>query len=247
MDRPNKRLAALALALALLTACGPQPQPPVSSDAAGPQAATAAPASEPAPAATPEGPLVADALRYEREVVEIGIDPTYDFGEHLLAIPRIDREGAGAQALNQKIWDRYAALYQQLQDHSEEDAIYRIDYVSRTAGDLVGIMITELVSWQYSEGTKSYAAFYYDAARDRELTFAEYLAALGLDRADLQARLLTMEDTGDQAYHTKLGDAPELTGCIADAEGTTVVFSHVYSEMNGDYNSVLCYSTGPVL
>lgn len=239
-----------ALCLALLAGCGKTGQEPASTQTPAP-AVTAAPETavtpQPEETTAPEEPLVGEALRYQRAVVDfwgLGYDT---FEDHLLVIPKINREGEGAQVLNQKIYDTYAPIYQELQEYQEEERLYYITYTSRTAGDLVGIIMYENGGWQYSEAWHSYTAFYYDAAQDRELTFEEYVAALGFDLPTLETKVLAMEDTGETQNHTSLGDAPQLTGCIADEEGTTIIVSHVYSEMMGDYSSVRCYNVGPVL
>ena len=105
----------------------------------------------------------------------------YPFNDHQLVIPKINRDGEGAQALNQKIYDTYAPIYQELQEYQEENRLYNITCTSRMAGALVGIIMTESVAWKYSEGEVDYTAFYYDAAQDRELTFEEYITALRFD------------------------------------------------------------------
>ena len=248
MNRFGK-IVLTALCLALLAGCGKTGQEPASAQTPAP-AVTSAPEAavtpQPEETAAPEEPLVGEALRCQREVVDTNHED-YPFNDHQLVIPKINREGEGAQALNQKIYDTYAPIYQELQEYQEEERLYYITYTSRTAGDLVGIIMYENGGWQYSEAWHSYTAFYYDAAQDRELTFEEYVAALGFDLPTLQEQLLTMEDTDGTQGHTNLGDAPQLTGCIADEEGTTIIVSHVYSEMIGDYSSVRCYNVGPVL
>lgn len=243
------KIVLTALCLSLLAGCGKTGQEPASTQTPAP-AVTAAPETavtpQPEETAAPEEPLVGEALRYQREVVDTNHED-YPFNDHQLVIPKINRDGEGAQALNQKIYDTYAPIYQELQEYQEENRLYNITCTSRMAGDLVGIIMTESVAWQYSEGEVDYTAFYYDAAQDRELTFEEYITALGFDLPTLETKVLAMEDTGETQNHTSLGDAPQLTGCIADEEGTTIIVSHVYSEMIGDYSSVRCYNVGPVL
>lgn len=86
-----------ALCLALLAGCGKTGQEPASTQTPAP-AATSAPeiAVTPQPEETtaPEEPLVGEALRYQREVVDTE-NMGYTFEDHLLVIPKINREGEG--------------------------------------------------------------------------------------------------------------------------------------------------------
>ena len=162
---------------------------------------------------------VKDALNYEKDIVpteeslQIGWDA--DGGKHKVRIPKITAKTKNAKKFNQRIYDDYKSIYQNLKNDTEGSDIYYCDYIYKIKNDIIGIVVTCDIGVQCGGISPGYICYYYDAGEDKELTYEEYLKALKLNPDKLQDRISNTKEY--EEYDAELGEVLE---CILDKKGT---------------------------
>lgn len=186
---------------------------------------------------------VADQLAYSKKVVtaDYAKEMGMDFGdmEHVVTIPALSgTDSENAIAFNKKILDKYSGIVELLKSGGEEGSIFNITYSAHVNGESVAILMTESYGVQIGGVSTVYSFFYYDLHTDRELSFEEYLANFGYDRASLAETLGGSEEYAEYAESVRqsdesVGELPltgdDLLGCCFDTEsGTVFVISTNY-------------------
>ncbi len=161
------------------------------------------PAGEDTPA--PAVLTVECVLDYSKQAVDVQ-DPSKDFDwTQRVCLPRLVWDSAGAQALNDRIME-YSEYADTLMNGTEGAALYDITYQYNVTGSLAAIVLQFGYGMQYSEGYCDYIGFYFDAARDRELTRDEYIQALGEDPAALMEQAVAQRLEGEEMEISCLAD-----------------------------------------
>lgn len=131
-------------------------------------------------------PGVVTADKYEKEAVDVasaGLKFT-----HSLEIPKIDSEKPGAVALNNKISADYARIFEDLKLGKEGAFLYKISYTYAGYDGMLSVCVNEYVGIQYSEGGYIDTFYYYDAVKDCEISFADYISHFGYTEDALAER-----------------------------------------------------------
>ena len=137
-------------------------------------------------------PSVVDALHYVKDVItvdyalEMGIEQGA-FGKHSVVIPKINIDTPTAQKINREMYVFGGGAYELLLKNQEDNMIYNYGYFYKEECGVIGIILTKIGGIQCGGGSSDYKAFYYDTRTDEQLSFKEYLSALGVDINDLSS------------------------------------------------------------
>lgn len=135
-------------------------------------------------------PIVIDAVNYEKTVItadyalDMGIEQGA-FGKHTVRIPKINLDTPTVQKINKEIYEIGGGVYELLLNNQESNMIYNYGYFYKEESGVVGIVVTKRGGIQCGGINNDYKAFYYDKRTDRQLSFKEYLSALGVNINDL--------------------------------------------------------------
>jgi len=148
--------------------------------------------------------LVIDVVNYEKTVItadyalDMGIEQGA-FGKHVVRIPKINLDTPTVQKINKEMYEIGGGVYELLLNNQESNMIYNYSYFYKEESGLIGIIVTKRGGVQCGGGNSDYKAFYYDKRTDEQLSFKEYLSALGVDINDLSNNSKvkkTYEDAG---------------------------------------------------
>ena len=99
--------------------------------------------------------------------------------------------------------------------------MYTIKYEYKEYNGVVGILVDETWAAQAGGVSGDCYMFYYDINSDKELTFEEYLSALGVKLSALESALKSMPD-----YDAD--DPIEINGGMLDENGSIICGTYVY-------------------
>lgn len=130
---------------------------------------------------------VVSAYEYSRDVIPPPfIDQEY---VHNLKCPMIVGETEGIKAFNDNISGRLSYYKDTLESNEQtgtaDSYVCDVSYEYYVYNGIVGIFLTNKTSTLGSYFNTSYGGFYFDTNTDKELTFVEYLDALGVDYRDM--------------------------------------------------------------
>lgn len=171
----------------------------------------------PTTTAVPRDP-VETAFTYEKAYVPYeGRDSSFD---HSLTIPLITQDTPDAAAINERLMAKAQETVDTLEAGEEKEYIFLYGYLYTNVDGVLGIRMSWTVGMQSAGLWPSYEFIYYDMNTGKELTYDEYLTALGLTRDGLHQKLLA------QSY---------FQGDFADAQFQNVIVDH--SLVAGSYTS----------
>ncbi len=154
---------------------------------------------------------VVPATEYEREACDVMTGETLQL-THSVSIPEIDRESPGAAALNEKIFNTFYGFIDVLERGEEGGNIFKVSYLSGEEYGMIQIYVSVDTIVQYSEAFHENYVFYYDKSADREITYAEFAAAAGIDGEKVMAAVLNSTEHKNRA-------AFAFGGCDVGIEG----------------------------
>ncbi len=172
---------------------------------------------------------IVDAVNYEKDVVVH--PPLVDVWEpqgikHQIKIPKVSLNTASAQKFNQKIYNNHCYGYELLLLNQEAHMIFDCTYEYKVYKGVVAIAILDGLMVQAGGGGCSYKVYYYSLNEDRELTFDEYLDALGVKYGTVVSRIMNTD-----AYKDAMQDAWEpiinMTDCLLDENSTSAFFEDI--------------------
>ncbi len=158
---------------------------------------------------------VIDALDYTKKVIPIDeamYDPSWT---HTIKIPKISASSSNALAFNAKIYKEFSPLHDALLCNGEGSAIINIDYKYKEYNSIIGITVTRHWAVQNSSSDPTYFFYYYDIKNDKELSFDQYLAALGSSRSAILQKMQKTSTYLQEIEHA-LYTTPEIIGGILD-------------------------------
>lgn len=130
----------------------------------------------------PQEPLcVEEAFTYTQEVTLKDSKLT----EHSVRCPRLNVEGEGVEAFNQKLEASYRGVEALLKDGEAGEDIYVSDYMFAQKDGVIGLVL------QHSKGNANgvlhhtYEVYYFDTNTGKELTAQEYMALLQVTAAEV--------------------------------------------------------------
>lgn len=138
---------------------------------------------EPENTPVPAGDPVVQVEEYAKQYIP------YDFGDgfmgqssfdHLVRVPALTSESTDAQRINQEIHDNCQRAIDILKENAEGQTIYRFDYAWKNYNGIVGLLVDYTQGYQSAGIYSSYAFYFFDANQGIELSYDEYLAALGM-------------------------------------------------------------------
>ena len=194
-------------------------------------------------AAVTEGTVV-DAVTYSKDVVAAKGEDAKDYEnqKHVIALPKISKDSANAKAFNEKIYNNSSKIYQELQSNKENREIYNIAYEYKEYKDIVGIMVMKNISSQGGETKFSYETYYYNLNKDCELTYEQYLKALGLTKEKIDSVTKETREYGEMLNMSSDKEKVYVKECLTDDNGT-IIFVNNPNEENGwwriDIGSIL--------
>lgn len=136
-----------------------------------------------------ESVTVSDAVNYSKKVVPIYEGSVSEDWEHSVIIPKIDKDLPGAEAINEKIYDKFYPYCQVLKDGEEKSYLCWISYDYSVYDGILVIQITHGYGWQASEGYTDYYEYMYDIEGDKELSIGEALSAWNLKEESLREKI----------------------------------------------------------
>ncbi len=180
----------------------------------------------------PNEPIkVVDAVNYEKDVVD-GDGLGEAFKKHYVILPKITSDTDNAKAFNELLANPYSfdtPAEEILKQGLEGDQIIQISYDATVENNIAAISVRFIDGYKFSSFDTYYKCFYFDANQDKELTLDEYIAAKGMDKADL---LATAENTEEykNAFQGEFPATAEFEGCIIEGNKVTAYYSGVYTE-----------------
>lgn len=158
--------------------------------------------------------------------------------DHFIRIPLFTSDSADASRINREIQSRCQEAISTLEAGKEQEVIFCYNYQTLQQGSIVGLLMDYTVGFQSSEFAGSYQFYYFDHAQGKELTYEEYLQALGLtpETALEKVRAAGIVDTEMFPDWT-------LEALITSKHGTVLVI-HSDMSLNG---TVLIESNYPIL
>ena len=144
-------------------------------------------------------PAVVCADSYTKTAIDTLSGGEFDF-VHKVEYPLIDSAKPGAEALNEKIAQKYSRIVNELSNNQEKQYLYDISFESSTYDDLIFIRIDSYSGWQYSEGSCDQEIYYYDATLDKEISTEEYCEKLGIDLEKASHGVLASYDLAYVGY-----------------------------------------------
>ncbi len=128
---------------------------------------------------------VVQAVSYSKKISSefdnAGLPDTH----HTVVLPKVNYNTVAATALNKKIMKKHGDSIEILKTGTEDRTVYKINYSFSVCNDIIGIMISDSRSMVSAYKDQDYFGYYYDTKRDKELSFFEYLEALGVDYAEM--------------------------------------------------------------
>ncbi len=144
---------------------------------------------------------------------------------HVIKIPKINSETENAQAFNQKMYSCVSSNYQMVLNNSDFSMVW-IEYEYMNYNGIVAINIDNGGSDFDSGSWNDANLFYYDTKKDKELTLAEYLKALGLSEKNVLKWAKTTKTV--KKYSGNVGG---IRGCMSDGK-TIYVYVDVYAKVD---------------
>lgn len=172
-------------------------------------------------------PAVEDRVNYSKKVVKQNFIDDTDFGYHKIKIPKITVETNVTRKINADIYNQVGYCYEKLLSNSEREQIFDIDYEYREQNGIVGIVLSKSYAPQYGGWNSSISAYYYDANRDKQLSFNEYMYLLGIKSEDIlkneSVRKIYSYYENDSGFYGE--DFHEVIAVIADSKSCV---SYIY-------------------
>lgn len=172
----------------------------------------------------PDNPVI-EAVHYEKNVINssiaIAVGADYSNWKHTVSLPSVNVQTDKAQAFNKKIYDTFSDIIDCLKNNEEDNVMYTIKYEYKEYNGVVGILVDETWAAQAGGVSGDCYMFYYDINSDKELTFEEYLSALGVKLSALESALKSMPD-----YDAD--DPIEINGGMLDENGSIICGTYVY-------------------
>lgn len=169
---------------------------------------------------------VVDAVNYEKKVqVQTDAGP-YEW-TYTIRLPEITSETENAKQFNKKLYDTFGKEYELLINDQQDRQIFMSDYTYKKHNGILGIVITTTYG-AYNGGISDfYHAFYYDTKNGKELSFEEYLVALGLTGEGLWTSIKnTTEYSNSYSYISPYNDV-YLMDAILDNIGAIVYLNDI--------------------
>lgn len=113
---------------------------------------------------------------------------------HSVRIPQLSHPTDNEKEFNKKIWRTYSGCLWELSEDREGSSVYRCDYQWDNQDGIVGILVYYDRGEQGVNSNASVKGYYYDLNQDRELTFEEYLAAIGTSYDQVLEIVLNSEE-----------------------------------------------------
>ncbi len=181
---------------------------------------------------------VRNAVNYTKKIVvtpELAATGYSNSEQHSIIIPEITSKTENAKAFNKKMYDVFGENYEKLLNNQEAQHIFICKYKSKNYNGIIGIVIETWLGVQAGGANNNYTAFYYDSKQDKELTFDEYVTALGLTKEELWTKVQNTTAYSD-AYSYAMGDnSVSLKDCILDSTGTVVYLNDNYTMMGWNH------------
>lgn len=118
---------------------------------------------------------------------------TYDqtkVGEYVIQFPMLTVDSANAKAFNEKINKAYQPYLVKAKQESPDTYFAEVSYEVFPYNSVVAIVVSHRDGKPYTDMvTNGWEAYYYDVDRDKELSFEEYLSAIGTTYDDVAAAL----------------------------------------------------------
>ena len=154
-------------------------------------------------------------LTYEKPYVPYnGGDSSFD---HSLTIPAINQDTPDAAAINARLMDRAQQTIDTLEAGEEKDTIFLYGYLYTNVDGVLGIRMSWTLGVQSAGLWPAYEFIYYDMNAGKELTYDEYLTALGQTRDSLRQKLLAQSyfqgDFADAQFQNVIVDHSLVAGC----------------------------------
>lgn len=174
---------------------------------------------------------VEDALNYEKKVIVYDVEMSgedCDFGNHSIKLPKISLKTKNAKEFNEKMYATFSDAYKTLISNNEKQYIYACNYKYSVNEGAIGVAITCLRGVQNGGATGSCVAFYYDAAKDREISFEEYLRINKTSDVELNAAIVNSpefsEFSSESGFQLDNGQRLKILNCLVDSEKYIVCF-----------------------
>lgn len=179
---------------------------------------------------------IIDAVNYSKKVeltqdlAAIGYDVEGLINEARL--PKLSSETANAEAFNQKLYNTFSYQYERLLNNQEGGNLLKCDYEYKQHNGVVGIVIKTNVGAWGAGANSYYYAFYYDFDQDKELTFDEYLEAIGIEYDLLTSRVKNTSIYKDFYSYVSEYNNVYIKDCILD-ENASIVYMNDSDTMMG--------------
>lgn len=186
-----------------------------------------------------ENAIVTDAFYKKFDIDYYGYD---DYDDLIMRIPKINRTGAGAQAINKKIVNSILSdygvkclNYYENNDLGYTRLVFGSGYEYYEYNGLLAVILKTCSGKYGSEAYYNYFVFYYDIENDRELMLGEYLSRMGTSTDELLAILDTDQYRN---YFWKDNDSSKefQKGCIVNAVRISDGVFDVYVKVNNYYS-----------
>jgi len=177
--------------------------------------------------AVTEGTVI-DAITYSKDVTPAKDVDAKDFEnqKHVIAVPKISKESANAEAFNKKIYDESAKIYETLQKDKEKKDIYNVGYEYKEYKDIVGIMVMNNVSSQDGGAKFEYKTYYYDLKKDKQLDYQEYLKALGIKESKIKAAAEATKEFAEMLNMSADKEKVYVKESLLDANGSIIFINN---------------------
>ena len=177
-------------------------------------------------------PLVIDAVNYEKPVItaDYALETGFkqgDFGSHTVIIPKINLDTPTVQKINKEMYEIASGVYERLLNNEEYNQMYNYDYYYKEEGGVIGIVVTEYRAVQCGGSNFEYKAFYYDKRTDKQLSFKQYLSALGVNIKDLSSNSKIVREYENAGQP----DKPVILDAILDSK-SSIVYVETPMSMN---------------
>lgn len=179
---------------------------------------------------------IIDAVNYSKKVeltqdlAAIGYDVEGLINE--VRLPKLSSETANAEAFNQKLYNTFSHQYERLLNNQEGGNLLKCDYEYKQHNGVVGIVIKTNVGAWGAGANSYYYAFYYDFDQDKELTFDEYLEAIGIEYDLLTSRVKNTSMYQDFYSYVSEYNNVYIKDCILD-ENASIVYMNDSDTMMG--------------